>query len=68
MLEAVSPRRLARIRSEAITEWVAGLYPERRYPAVLIGSSNGALTHLAAALDAPWLPQTFLIAVRQPGG
>ncbi|HEX2237037.1 MAG TPA: hypothetical protein VHJ19_01455 [Gammaproteobacteria bacterium] len=28
-----------------------------------IGSSNGALVHLCAALGIPWLPQTFLVPV-----
>jgi hypothetical protein len=32
----------------------------------MIGSSNGANVHLCAALGVPWLPQTFLIPVRQP--
>jgi hypothetical protein len=32
---------------------------------VVIGSSNGALTHLCAALGVPWLPQTLLLPVRQ---
>jgi hypothetical protein len=42
-----------------------GAYPKRRYPAVAIGSSSGALVHLCAALGIPWLPQTFLVPVRQ---
>ena len=44
---------------------MAGL-PDGRYPAVMIGSSNGALTHLAAACGVPWLPQTVLVPVRRP--
>src|SRR5690606_28133124 len=35
-------------------------------PAILIGSSNGAMIHLGAALGIPWLPQTFLIPVKTP--
>lgn len=42
-------------------------YPRRPYPAVAIGSSNGALVHLCSALGIPWLPQTFLVPVRHPG-
>jgi hypothetical protein len=34
---------------------------------VAIGSSNGALVHLWAALGIPWLPQTMLIPVRRSG-
>ena len=51
----------------AIADWATRLYPQRRYPAVMIGSSNGALIHLAAALGVPWLPQTFLTLVHQTG-
>jgi hypothetical protein len=65
--ESVRPEQLHRVRDEDIARWVVHQYPARRYPAVLVGSSNGALTHLAAALGAPWLPQTFLIPVRQRG-
>lgn len=63
--ETISPRRLRRIDLEDVSEWVAGEYPERAYPAVAVGSSSGALVHLCAALGMPWLPQTFLIPVRQ---
>ncbi len=47
----------------AVADWLAAGYPERRYPAALIGSSNGALTHLAAAAQLPWLPGTILLPV-----
>ncbi|OJF15868.1 hypothetical protein, partial [Couchioplanes caeruleus] len=59
--------RLARLDAERVADAVAGLYPARRYPAVVIGSSGGALTHLCAALGVPWLPQTLLLPVRQRG-
>ena len=65
--EAIAPRKLHEARTERIPEWVVSLYPQRRYPAIAIGSSNGALTHLFAALDIPWLPQTFLIPVARSG-
>ena len=66
-LEAVSPDQLGEFRAEAAAEWIAGLYPKRHYPAVMIGSSNGAGVHLGAALGAPWLPQTLFIPVRRDG-
>lgn len=66
MTEAVAPGRVARLPFDAISEWITGLFPRRPYPAAFIGSSNGALVHLAAALGAPWLPQTFLCPVRSP--
>lgn len=65
--EAVPERRLAGIDAEAIAGWACGHYPRRRYPAVLIGSSSGAVTHLAALAGLPWLPQTFLVPVRRHG-
>jgi hypothetical protein len=58
---------LARFDADAVARSIAGIYPSRRYPAVVIGSSNGALTHLCAALGVPWLPQTVLLPVRQRG-
>jgi hypothetical protein len=61
--EAIAPRKLAQANAEDISQWITGLYPQRTYPAVAIGSANGALTHLWAALGIPWLPQTFLIPV-----
>ncbi|MGK9169135.1 hypothetical protein KXR53_22660 [Inquilinus limosus] len=66
MTEAVGAGRIGRLSFDAISEWLAGLFPRRDYPAAFIGSSNGALAHLAAALGAPWLPQTFLCPVRCP--
>ncbi|GAA2788669.1 hypothetical protein [Saccharopolyspora taberi] len=65
--EAVPRDRVGEIDSEAIASWLVEHYPKRRYPVVFVGSSNGALVHLAAALDAPWLPQTLLIPVRRGG-
>ena len=34
---------------------------------MLIGSSSGAATHLAALAGVPWLPQTMLVPVRHGG-
>jgi hypothetical protein len=64
-LETVSPRRLHRLDFDAVGEWLSEEYPEGPYPAVAVGSSNGALVHLYAALGIPWLPQTLLVPVRQ---
>ena len=65
--EAVPRRRAGDIRAGTIAEWVAGLFPRQPYPAAFVGSSNGGVVHLAAALGCPWLPQTFLAPVRQLG-
>ena len=66
-LGAVAPDKLGSIRGEEFSEWATGLYPRRKYPVIMLGSSSGAAVHLGAALGAPWLPQTFLIPVRTPG-
>jgi hypothetical protein len=63
--EGRSEPEIAGLDVEAVSAAIAGVYPSRRYPAVLVGSSNGALTHLGAALRVPWLPQTMLLPVRQ---
>ena len=63
--EATPAKRVGEVDAEEIARWVVGSYPKRRYPAVAIGSSSGALVHLCAALGIPWLPQTFLVPVRQ---
>ncbi|MEX0761708.1 MAG: hypothetical protein WD208_07140 [Dehalococcoidia bacterium] len=65
-MEAIPPEKAGDIRAEEFSKWVVSEYPERDYPAVMIGSSNGAMTHLACAMGIPFLPQTFLIPVRQP--
>jgi hypothetical protein len=62
--DASSPRVVDSLQEETISRWVVSQYPKRRYPAVMIGSSNGAAVHLCAALGIPWLPQTLLTCVR----
>jgi hypothetical protein len=66
--EAVAPGRTGEVRSDALAEWIVSHYPRRRYPTAFIGSADGAMIHLAAAVGAPWLPQTVLIPVRRRGG
>ncbi|WP_254767052.1 hypothetical protein [Salinilacihabitans rarus] len=63
--EGTPPGRLGDVDVEAFRRWVTERYPARGYPAVLIGSSNGAAVFLAALLGIPWLPQTFLVPVRR---
>jgi hypothetical protein len=64
--ESIPPDDVGDIRAEDLSDWIAKEYPEREFPAVAIGSSNGAATHLWCAMGIPWLPQTFLVPVRQP--
>ena len=65
--EGINPRRLGEVDLSAVAESFAARYPQRRYAAVLLGSSNGALTHLAAAMQVPWLPDTVLVPVAHVG-
>ncbi|NJP31822.1 hypothetical protein [Micromonospora thermarum] len=63
--EARPAARLATLDIEDVAASIVGLYPRRRYPAVVVGSSSGALVHLCAALGIAWLPQTLLLPLRQ---
>lgn len=58
--EGVDAEQMGKVNTCAIADWACRQFPARRYPAVMIGSSNGALLHMAAAARIPWLPQTFL--------
>lgn len=66
--EGVDPDELTDVDVEAFRQWVTDRYPDRGYPAVLVGSSNGAAVYLAALLGIPFLPQTFLVPVRRSLG
>ena len=65
--EGVKPERLGAVDLQQVAAWAANKYGAGRFPAVLLGSSNGAIIHLAAACGIPWLPQTMLVPVRRPG-
>ena len=65
--EALAPDKIGPADTGQVAEWMANLYPQRKFPAVAIGSSNGAATHLFTALGIPWLPQTFLMPVARSG-
>jgi hypothetical protein len=65
--EGINPKRLRDVDLTAVAASFAERYPERGYPAVLFGSSNGALTHLSAAMQVPWLPDTVLVPVARVG-
>jgi len=63
--ETVPESAIRRIRSEDISWSVLNLFPQPSPQAVMIGSANGALMHLCAAMRTPWLPQTFLLPIRR---
>src|SRR5256885_404703 len=64
-LEGLAADNFGRVSAEEVATWMTEQYPRRRYPAAMIGSSNGALVHVCAALGIPWLPQTFLTLLRR---
>ena len=63
--EGIEADRLGEVDTGAIAEAFASAYRGSRYPAAFVGASNGALTHLAAAMGAPWLPGTVLVPVKR---
>jgi hypothetical protein len=63
---AVPPDALGDIDIDAVSTWITEHYPNRHYPALMVGAANGAMIQLAAAAGIPWLPQTVLIPVRWP--
>lgn len=63
--QAVKPGDISSVDEERIASDLAAAFPRRKYPAIAIGSSNGALVHLYAALGIPWLPQTNLMLVNR---
>jgi hypothetical protein len=64
-LETVRPNKLGSLDLDETGTWLEEAYPPGPFDAIAIGSSSGAGTHLHAALRAPFLPQTFLVPVRQ---
>ncbi|MCV2457777.1 hypothetical protein OEB94_00465 [Streptomyces sp. ICN988] len=63
-MEGAPVSRVSRLSSEDLATWTADQYGTGPYPAVIIGAGSGAAVHLAAALGAPVLPQTYLLPVR----
>lgn len=63
--DALGSDEIEKLRSEDISRWVVSVYPQKKYPGIMFGSANGAVTHLCAALGIPWLPQTYLVAIRR---
>ena len=57
-----------RLRVDALPRWCVEQYPQddRRYEAIVVGSPNGAVAHLAALLGAPFLTTSFGLTFRRP--
>jgi hypothetical protein len=62
--QAIPLDRVRHLDVDDLDEWVVRQYGEGPFPVVVIGSASGGALHLAAALRAPFLPQTTLSAVR----
>ncbi|MEV4639907.1 hypothetical protein AB0J80_21425 [Actinoplanes sp. NPDC049548] len=67
-VEATPIDEVFRLDASAVAAWITGRYPQRTYPGVLLGSVHGAVAHLAAVLDVPWLPSGFTVSVPWLGG
>ncbi|MEU1889565.1 hypothetical protein [Streptomyces pristinaespiralis] len=63
-LQSTPVSRVRGLTGEDLAAWTADQYGPGPYPAVFIGAGSGAVVHLAAALRAPVVPQTFLVPVR----
>jgi len=57
---------LARLEPDFLAEKLVSLYPEKKYPAIVIGSPNGGTASLASHLGAPYLPTQLTINVLSP--
>ncbi|MBD3346997.1 MAG: hypothetical protein GF401_18235 [Chitinivibrionales bacterium] len=63
--DALRRKHLKDIDMDRMAQDIVDSYPDRKYPAVAIGSANGALIHLCSALGIPWLPQTLLVTAKR---
>lgn len=59
-----SPAGIGGLKPDSLPRWCAAQYPRRRWPAIVVGSPNGAVAHLAALLNAPFLTTSFLLGFR----
>jgi hypothetical protein len=57
-------RRLESLRPTALPRWCVAQYPPKEYGAIIVGSPSGAVAHLAALLEAPFLTSSFLLSFR----
>jgi hypothetical protein len=58
----------ARLDVDSLPRWCVDQYPkgDRLYEAIVVGSPNGAVAHLAALLGAPFLTTSFGLTFRHP--
>lgn len=58
------PHALDSFDPEELPSWCTAQYPDDEYKAVVIGSPNGGVAHLASLLHAPFLSSAFGLAIR----
>ena len=63
-----SPKRLEDLDVNCLPGWCVEQYPatNRGYEAIVIGSPNGGVAHLAALLHAPFLTTSFGLTFKRP--
>lgn len=59
-----SPKRLEGFDPSSLPEWCIEQYPADGYEAIIVGSPNGGIAHLAALLRAPFLTTSFELSFR----
>lgn len=64
-LDALHPDYTSEVNIHQIGNAICENYPQKKYPVIMFGSANGALTHLCAAMGIPYLPQTLPLLVRK---
>ncbi len=62
------PEELEGFDVSSLPEWCASQYPntDHGYQAIMVGSPNGGIAHLAALLRAPFLTTSFGLTFRHP--
>lgn len=61
------PKKLADFDAMRLPQWCLSQYhADHKYKAIVIGSPNGGVAHLAALLRAPFLTASFVLAIRHP--
>lgn len=60
------PRVLDSFDLAELVDWCVSQYHSSTYPAVVIGSPNGSVAHLAALLHSPFLTSSFGLVIKHP--
>ena len=66
--DAIPAEAAETLDAESVAAWIVDRYPAGAYRNVVLGPAHGGGVHLAAALDAVWLPIGFTVQVQWPDG